>query len=336
MSIEGIHWAQRAKADPYRKALLYALGERHNIDSGICFPDQVMLARDAGMTDRTVRKYVKLLEEEGFITRHSMTAGGRSRLYYVLHFERTEPLPIDARRKDIPVGDEAPTGTPVPAATGTPVPVATGTCVPVHIEEHESNTNMNTNTSSDSKPSRGTRPRTTEKAAPAASDSGLLEAFDQLWRCWPAKGRERSRSRSMVLDQFRRSAKLQPVETLLAAARTFVAKTEDRYVPALERWLQQGRYEHFMPKDLVERAMSPGGAGAAGPTTAEAIDWDAAVAKYVRSGIWPNRLGGRPDEFDYRGALAPLEAIMANGKFGDLNVNQIRQTIIRLRAERGA
>lgn len=66
------------------------------------------------------------------------------------------------------------------------------------------------------------------------------------------------------------------------------------------------------------------------------IDWDSAVARYARSRIWPRHLGDRPDDLGYRGPLRPLETIMANGRFGDMDVKVIRMNIDRLRAEQSA
>jgi predicted transcriptional regulator len=66
------------------------------------------------------------------------------------------------------------------------------------------------------------------------------------------------------------------------------------------------------------------------------VDWNAAVSLYVRRGTWPRHLGDRPDEARYSGPVEPLEAIMANGQFQDLDVNMIRLNIDRLRAARAA
>ncbi len=112
MSVAGIHWAQDMRGVcPYRKALLYALGERHHKDANIVDCDQVMLAQDAGMTDRTVRKYLKMLVDDGLIT--VVTDGRRNR--YRLHLSRKKPLSkpkaetqdVVALRKDIPESKSA-------------------------------------------------------------------------------------------------------------------------------------------------------------------------------------------------------------------------------------
>lgn len=346
MSVKGIHWAQSVRGvGPFKKCLLLNLGERHNIDSGLCIVDQMMLSRDSEMTDRTARKYLKELEEQdGLIERRKVRSGKGWMTNYVLNFDRTDPQHIVVNRKDVPVqkavsdrklrsgSNPEVTGSCVPDPTGTRVPDPTGSCVPVHIE-HEGYTKDSRSTS-DLRSDTGATSKS-KTPLPVVDDTATLEAFEKLWTIWPAKGRERSASKSCCLDQLRRCAKLKSVASIVVAARAFVAKTEAQYVPGLDRWLKQGRYEHFMPKDLVERATSPSAPSQAAPAdqNGDAVDWDASVAKYVRSGIWPRRLGPRPDEFGYAGPLAPLEAILANGRIGQLNVQNIRLNIDRLRAD---
>lgn len=336
MSVEGIHWAQKVFGDtmcPFRKALLFALGERHNCDTGLCMPDQEMLARDAGMSARTVRKYAKILEEEGFIERRVTSRGSGLTTHYILNFSVLEAQPVatnrnggaDRVRHSLPFG---PTGTPVPVPTGTPVPPPNGSCVPVDNKDSRIYTKKNTNLLSGKKPDK----RASSKSKNAKDDTELLKAFDEVWHLWPAKGRERSRSKATVLDQLRRSAASKPIPDLVAAVRAFVAKEDPAYVPGLDRWLRQGRFEHFLPKDLVAQSRQ---APAPAPAT-DGIDWSAMVARYVRNGVWPRHLGDRPDELGYRGPLAPLEAIMANGRVGQLHVEYIRINIDRLRAARAA
>lgn len=353
MSVKGIHWAQSVHGvGPFKKCLLLNLGERHHIDTGICTVDQMMLARDSDMTDRTARKYLKELEEQDkLITRKLMRSGKGWQTHYVLHFDRTEPQPVEGSRKDVPAqkpalsrnaasgSNEVSAGTYVPDPTGTQLPDPTGTCVPAH-KEHEGYT-KDSRTTSDLK-SDTSASRKSKTPPPLVDDTPILEAFEKLWAIWPAKGRERSPSKADCLHQLRRCAKLVPVASLVIAARAFAAKTEAQYVPGLDRWLKQGRYEHFMPKDLAERAAQPQPSGAASARAepldrdGNSVDWDAAVARYVRSRIWPRHLGDRPDDLGYRGPLRPLETIMANGRFSDMDVKVIRLNIDRLRAEQSA
>lgn len=347
MSVEGIHWAQRAMGPtmcPFRKALMFALGERHNIDTGICMPDQEMLARDAAMSSRTVRKYAKILEDEGFIERRLSSRGNGVKTHYILHFDVLQARDVVAIRND---ASERGAAQLSERPFGTGVPVPSGSCVPDHSEAAfriNRNTNLHESTrilSSDSKPKKPktSKPAVEEPSEVLEDDTATLKAFEDLWNLWPRAGRERSRSRSQVLDQLRKSAKNRPILDIVAAARAFVAKQNPDFVPALDRWLKQGRFEHFMPKDLAERAAGSAPVSAASVPTAKdgtVVDWDAAVARYVRSGIWPDRFGDRPDEINYRGTLAPLEAIMATGKFRDLNIAIVRMNIDRLRPPRPA
>lgn len=347
MSVKGIHWAQSVHGvGPFKKCLLLNLGERHHIDSGICTVDQMMLARDSDMSERTARKYLKELEEiDQLITRKMVRSGKGWQTHYVLHFERSGPQDIVGSRKDAPpqkpdlrrhhaAGSKAVsagTGAPDPSGTGAPDP--SGACAPVHIE-HEGYT-LDSRLKSDSEESDTSKPSRKSKARDGGDDTATLEAFATLWTIWPTKGRERSRSKSCCLDQLRRASKQQPIAAIIAAARLFVGKTEPTYVPGLDRWLKQGRYEHFLPKDLAERAASPTSDGASASPAPE-VDWSAMVARYIRSGIWPRHLGDRPDEFGYCGPLAPIDAVFATGRFGMADKVGLKANIDRLRAARAA
>lgn len=66
------------------------------------------------------------------------------------------------------------------------------------------------------------------------------------------------------------------------------------------------------------------------------IDWTDAVAKFVRSRIWPRHLGPRPDEWGYRGTLAAIEAVFATGRFGMASQAGLKDNLDRLRAEQAA
>jgi hypothetical protein len=241
MSVKGIHWAQEMRGVcPYKKALLYALGERHNKDTGICCPDQVMLANDAGMTDRTVRKYLKQLEDDGLITRKVSSNGRGLVTHYILHLDKRLPQSAGTNRKGVP--DTKRKAVPVgPNGKGVPVAQAdqpererqpTGSCVPVHKDtnNHE-----------------------------VSSNEDVRGAFDKLWSIWPAKGRERSKAKVKVLDQFRLSAKKPGGMAVVDAARAWLRGKDPQYVPALDRWLRDGKFEHHLPKpvtahDLQDRA----------------------------------------------------------------------------------
>ena len=240
MSIKGIHWAQEVRGVcPYRKALLFALGERHNKDTGICCPDQVMLADDAGMTDRTVRKYIAMLIRDGFISRKVTSPGRGLVTHYILHFDRKRPQDTATNRNDIPVTNRK----DVPVSKRKEIPVAkgdqperqvgpTGTCVPVH--------------------------KNTNKPEDISSNELVRSGFDELWAIWPAKGRERSKAKALVLEVFRKAASKHPSEAIVASARAWLRGKDPQYTPALDRWLRDGKHTHNLPsQNSLKGAQAP-------------------------------------------------------------------------------
>lgn len=232
MSVKGIHWAQEMRGVcPYRKALLFALGERHHKDQNIVIADQVMLADDAGMTDRTVRKYLRLLEQDGLVFPRVVGVPGGGRIsHYMLAFDRKRPLNPVADRKDVP--DRKPENCSAskrkeipdqkPDQTGTSLPDRSGTCVPLPKDtiEHE------------------------EKKTPAID---LKPAFEALWAVWPTKGRERSKAKAKVFDQFKLAAAVPGGDAIVASAKAWLRGKDPAFTPALDRWLRDGKYEHHLP-----------------------------------------------------------------------------------------
>jgi hypothetical protein len=336
--VQGIHWAQKVKADPFRKALLYALGERHNIDTGLCMPDQEMLARDAGMSSRTVRKYAKILNDEGFIERRVTSAGRGVTTHYVLNFDVLEAQNTAPNRKQASERSAAqlsgrPTGTPVPDPNRNPRSGPTGSCVP-DDKKHEytkKNTNLLSDETSDE---RSPSKKKTKSNPKPIDDTETLEVFAKLWDVWPRKGRERSRSKATVLDQLRRAAKLKPLSAILDAARKFAGQTEAQFCPGLDRWLQQGRYEHFLPPDLAAKVVG----GSVPKPSSDGIDWPEMIARWWRADIWPNRLGERPDDWGYSGPIEPVEAlidqVLATGRTHGDRLARLKRNIDDVKARR--
>lgn len=291
MSVKGIHWAQEMRGVcPYRKALLFALGERHHKDQNIVVADQVMLADDAGMTDRTVRKYLTLLESDGLISRRVVgIPGGGRRTHYILAFDRRKPQQNGPDRKDVPVSkperNSAPVRKEIPLyeidQTGTSLPDRSGTCVPFPKDtiEHAVSPSSEGDIRKPSKQKREASPE-----------------FDRLWAVWPAKGRKRSLAKAKVQAVFTRLIAECPADSIIAAAKAFVRETDHQFAPALDRWLKDGKFEHYLPSQA--------------PVAVE-TDWPAVLADWLANKGWPEALGPKPHEPGYRGPLEPLRALIA-------------------------
>lgn len=290
MSVKGIHWAQNMRGVcPYRKALLYALGERHHKDQNIVVADQVMLADDAGMSSRTVRKYLRLLEQDGLVFPRVVGLPGGGRVSnYTLAFGRTRPLSAGPVRKDVPdlekeklAGSKRKTSPDQkPDRNGKHVPDQSGSCVPFpqDTKKHE----VSLSNERDGKQRR--KPKTflpddwqpEDHHAPLAQSLKFTRqqyelARDNFRDYWTDKGRHKS------------------------------AKKSD-WPRAFTNWLNnQAVYwktERQKPAPWLEKAVS-------------GTDWPAALRKWLETGAWAEALGPKPTEPDYRGPLEPLRPLIA-------------------------
>ena len=69
MSGKAAVWAwQQTGIPPLEKLVLLALAERHNKDTGKCYPSMTLMAEDTGMSRRSVMRAIRGLEERGLIT----------------------------------------------------------------------------------------------------------------------------------------------------------------------------------------------------------------------------------------------------------------------------
>lgn len=71
MSIAALNWAmEQTGLKPAAKLVLICLADRHNKDTGECFPSQELLAKDACISRSSLNDQLAVLEERGFINRH--------------------------------------------------------------------------------------------------------------------------------------------------------------------------------------------------------------------------------------------------------------------------
>lgn len=324
MSIEGIHWAQKMRnVCPYRKALLFALGERHNKDTQRCCPDQEMLALDAGMSQRTVRKYIAMLEADGLLQRHMKATKAGRVTHYTLNLSVTEPQSVVRVRQDVPLASEG--------GSGAHVPDGSGACVPVHKNTNLHESSVPKGTAQNElfpKPKKSQPPKSPETAkAELVTKAELQKAgiFSIGLALLKAEGVPEAAARKFLGGLVKRSS-LAIVHAAVQAA------ANDPPIDA-RGWLTGAVAKKAGAAGIRQPAVAAKPGAVPADLHGNPVDWDAAVARYVRRGIWSKALGGRPDDHDYRGPIAPLEAILANGKFGLLNVPMIKHNIARLRAE---
>lgn len=100
-------------------------------------------------------------------------------------------------------------------------------------------------------------------SCPAAPNGGSVTGdFDRAWKAYPAKGRERSKSRAKTLPIWRDAAKAAGGSDRLADAVARYVREDQTHKgecgpPAFDRWLRDGRWEHWLPE---ARAPAAGGA----------------------------------------------------------------------------
>ena len=256
------------------------------------------------MTDRTVRKFLTLLERAGMISRRKMSKGAGIVTHYTLHFDRLTPLPVETNRKSFPEGMRdsenptksiAPSGTPFPEAPGekqgtfrkdTVRPSGKG--VPVHREKPELTRR------------RLDRPVVSQRSVTLSSHSNETEPFETLWQSWPTIGRRRSKGRSKCFEAFKRATgKCSPAD-IVEAAKKFLRSSDPNFAPGLDRWLRDEKFEHF-----IETPNLFSGAG-------QELDWVSAFARFQIYGDWSHRrFGDRPDELGYRGPIELVETLIS-------------------------
>lgn len=90
MSIKAVSWAlEQYVTDPVAKLVLIGIADRYNDERGYAWPSVAWLSKAASVSDRTVRRKLRLLEEQEFLATTSQT-GGTS--HYRLNIGGGHPL----------------------------------------------------------------------------------------------------------------------------------------------------------------------------------------------------------------------------------------------------
>jgi DNA-binding MarR family transcriptional regulator len=103
MSAEARTWAKKQRTgSPAAKSVLVALADYAGSEHGECWPSQATLARETELSERAVRKYLKKLEDDGFIKRkrRGTESGGRTSDLITLDMKDERH-----RRQDVPEGN---------------------------------------------------------------------------------------------------------------------------------------------------------------------------------------------------------------------------------------
>lgn len=141
----------------------------------------------------------------------------------------------------------------------------------------------------------------TRNSKPPIEPDKLKDQFEALWSIWPAKGRQRSKAKAKVFDQFKHAAITHSPEQIVNASKLWLRTTSPEFAPALERFLRDGRYEHHLPRGNVVSIDS----------AQREPDWPTILADWLANKGWPSNLGPKPHEPGYRGPVEPLRPLIA-------------------------
>lgn len=267
MSVQAITWAYNLRGlSSGQKFVLVTLCNRADEDWS-CYPSVNFIAEETGMSDRSVRQHLDALEAAGAIrrdrTRNNDGTLGRYR-YFV-------------QRQFSPVANSAAGEKPANEPAANP---ATGE------KRHE--------------PAAKSAALSNRQLEPSEKNK-LKDQFEALWALWPAKGRQRSKAKAKVFEQFKHASAAHDPEQIVNASKLWLRTIAPEFAPALERFLRDGRFEHHLPRGNVVSIDS----GNRDP------DWPTALADWLANKGWPEALGPKPHEAGYRGPLEPLRPLLA-------------------------
>lgn len=218
------------------------------------FPSQSTLADDLSVTREAVNKAIKVLREKGYIraqTRYRNDGGQTSNLYQVI--------------LDLPVTPCDPEITPgVIAEEHTPCE---------RIGSHQEDTQSKI-------------PKRTD-----SSDRLVDEAVELLWKITPDVSRKRSSRKELAAAIRALKGKHDPADLAYALKECIddpqMVRDQHKYLPAIHRWIRDGRYESFLPP---KPTLLPQGFQTVGPEFGS-LDYHFSI--WVKEGRWR----GRADSF---------------------------------------
>lgn len=239
MSVQAITWAfQQEGMTSGQKFILVSLCNRADEDWS-CYPSIPLISAETGIGERSVREHLDALEKLGVIsrarTRNSDGTLGRYRFFVQRQYvgvKRTKrrKSPVDSQRRNPPVAKFA-------AGQKTeqkqePAKFAAGKNEPQPAANFA-----------------GHNRQVETKVSYLSPELG--DAFEGLWSIWPAKGRERSKAKAKVREVFAAACRNHPPEAIIGSAKRWLSGKDPQFVPALDRWLKDGRYEHNLPSGNV-------------------------------------------------------------------------------------
>jgi hypothetical protein len=189
-----------------------------------CYPSNRRLCDDTGLSDRQIRRLSGDLAERGLIHRTERYRPDGSRSSDIVFLAC-----LGGDKVSVGVGTSCPGGGDMVAAQ-----------------------NQSLNQEGSKEPI----------SSPAASKAVRDRVFLEAWKAYPAKGRERSKSQAKTAPIWREAARQAGgPDRLLGAVKRYVAQDKTHKgecgPPAFDRWLRDGRWEHWLSAEQTVVALTP-------------------------------------------------------------------------------
>ncbi|MEL6257568.1 MAG: helix-turn-helix domain-containing protein [Pseudomonadota bacterium] len=216
MSNRAMSWAVEVRglaAQP--KLVLMLLADCHNGSTGQCNPSFEWLRERTGFGERALQMHMAVLETAGLIDRLYKNGGrGKGRQLNGFHLKLGILTPAKScTRKILQVQN------PAPAKS----------CTRKITSEHPQNL------------------AGSYKEEPEKNRNLYVANLDTLWAKIEVQGRRRT-TRKKFHDAYRKAAKIVDEPKLFKATLTYLTLTPAQYQKGLDRWLNAGLYEGFLPQ----------------------------------------------------------------------------------------
>lgn len=267
MSFRALAWAEDVTGLQWAtKGILLLLASKHNGESGQCNPSESWLCEKTGLSARAIRMHVKAIEDAGLMERlykHGGRGVGRSVAGYHLKIGITGAVSHIEEQKEH-VQDIA----TAEFCHGKKVSLPRQDIAKPIIRKNRK------------------EPESFVASGDAPLDD-LGKSFDRIWSAWSSEGRKRSKAKAKCRDALRAATKRASLADIERGALRFAGEQAAAYHPALDRWLRDGKWEHWLAPQPDHQ---PAGLPADPGELAEIC------ARYIETDIWPARYGPPPHE----------------------------------------
>jgi DNA-binding transcriptional ArsR family regulator len=272
MSIQAVAAAVEVQGlAPATKLVLMLLANRHNGDTGLCYPKQETLAAEAGMSVRSLRTHIIELEKAGMICRAVFRLGNgqADQTHYTFPFLDRQNLPpkdLDRQKSTFRPANSGELDRQLIAA-------------PIEDKPEEN------------------RKEPEDTSPPTESKDIAKLALETIWAKWSKTGKERCQTnKSKILELLRKIGKTHDLRDVTRAALRYAKATDPAFHQGLDTWLKNGRFQNFIPSKAPETA----------PQSATS-ELERAFSSFAETGEWTGDRLGFPIPPHHPSADYPLE-----------------------------